>query len=61
MDFMNLGVNEHTHTELAVAGSFRASLNLVFTDQQVLDLTLILTLYCVLGHSPKNLRMKSMV
>lgn len=40
MALMNLGANEHAHFEHGVAGSFRAPLSWVFTDQQDLSPTL---------------------
>lgn len=41
MALMNLGVNERAHCKLGVAGSFRAHLSWIFTDQQALGATLV--------------------
>lgn len=40
MALMKLGVNEHAHCKHGVAGSFRAPLSWVFTDQQAPSPTL---------------------
>lgn len=58
MAFMNLGVNKHTHCEHGVVGSFRAPVNWVFTDQQVLGPTLDSNfLLCVMTHYLKILEL----